>query len=911
MSFNFNVSGRKEDMSIRLRAQNMRNAKGETKQLEAESRRMDERLAELKMAMTREKEERERHSQGFWGKGQTGVLASYAQDILTKTKEKGAKPKKVKVLKDEPIVTPVRKQGPGTLGFIAQQGGKENRVKVKGSRCGQCEHKAAQVTCRECGEDYCAGCFAAFHLKGALKKHRSVPLGSSARRTPRQNSNRSNGPAPSEKGEPVTTVAGAPPPRHMESPAKLADIDVTFRSSSRQSNPPGHSHNSALMPVTSNGASLLDGDYDEANSAAFFQQALNAWRGDTSSDTKAPKICQPKTQPKVPQEMVSVDCGTEEGVVSPRQRDHIDIMFHSKLSYAEKLLLKKHRRGQLVDQSPAYSASETQLRLSTGHSSDVTPSPSGNFLNSRDETQTSKKHSTPNVLKLLIDGPMDEDEESQEEKGLEFASLYNARVQSQELLKTISNAGVTVTEMASSPLSQDDWEQTTSYEVAEATSSESLASKPSSTMLSMVSSQMSDSPRLQEFGHHGEPLGGATGDAGSIGSSLRHVDSEEKVLQRSKANVQSRPQSAVKSRSQAGKESRPQSRANSRAQSRAQSRVQGYRLTPRRRPGSAASVYGEGNLTKTPSDPLKEIAQLSPRTTIQPRAEIDLGSFFTAGVQAQLEPFQERTLTPSGQRKHQVATPTGPSWDEKWKVSNKVYQMAPRSWQPESSLAENVPEDNAANHVCDIGVKHFEQFVAAPLDGNDGKEVETLSWTLSSNVVMTTSHLERPVTEGNDSSSGYSPCPQTGGSTSSGHVPSPGPGVTAMSPRLGSETPSGRRSQMIVVDGGDPSECDVTEWDRGQQDVDDIETLDQLGWELASNTTSRVPDGAASRLSMFSTNTFDEEEELSIHEDFGRTSGLSTPDVNIEDSLRQEDLADDFEDTVEETVRDEVHALPT
>ena len=42
-------------------------------------------------------------------------------------------------------VMPVRKQGPGTLGFIAQQGGKENRVKVKGSRCGQCEHKAAQV----------------------------------------------------------------------------------------------------------------------------------------------------------------------------------------------------------------------------------------------------------------------------------------------------------------------------------------------------------------------------------------------------------------------------------------------------------------------------------------------------------------------------------------------------------------------------------------------------------------------------------------------------------------------------------------------------------------------------------------------------------------------------------------------
>ena len=46
------------------------------------------------------------------------------------------------------LVTPVRNHAPGTLGFIAQQGGKENRVKVKGSVCGQCEHKAAQVVGR-------------------------------------------------------------------------------------------------------------------------------------------------------------------------------------------------------------------------------------------------------------------------------------------------------------------------------------------------------------------------------------------------------------------------------------------------------------------------------------------------------------------------------------------------------------------------------------------------------------------------------------------------------------------------------------------------------------------------------------------------------------------------------------------
>ena len=36
-----------------------------------------------------------------------------------------------------------------------------------------------------------------------------------------------------------------------------------------------------------------------------------------------------------------------------------------------------------------------------------------------------------------------------------------------------------------------------------------------------------------------------------------------------------------------------------------------------------------------------------------------------------MEPFQERVLTPTGQRKRQVATPTAQSVDEKWKLSNK------------------------------------------------------------------------------------------------------------------------------------------------------------------------------------------------------------------------------------------------
>ena len=95
---------------------------------------------------------------------------------------------------------------------------------------------------------------------------------------------------------------------------------------------------------------------------------------------------------------VSVDCGTEEGVVSPRQRDHINVMFHGELSYAEKLLLKQHRRGLRQCLPPGLSATDTQLRRSPGHSTDVTPSDSNVSFDSDDSRVTNK----PNIIKLLI-----------------------------------------------------------------------------------------------------------------------------------------------------------------------------------------------------------------------------------------------------------------------------------------------------------------------------------------------------------------------------------------------------------------------------------------------------------------------------------------------------------------------------
>ncbi|XP_023931283.1 zinc finger B-box domain-containing protein 1-like [Lingula anatina] len=179
----FNITGRKEDVSMKLKAQNLKNVQKQTKQLEVESRKMEERLRELKLAMNREKEEREAQGGGFWDKGQHGAVTTYDKIVLKRTPEKpkedkakDRKTRKVKVLKDDALELPKRSKQPGTMAYIAQRDTAPPRNMVKGTKCGQCEQKAANVSCLECGEDYCAACFASFHIKGALRKHRSMPV---------------------------------------------------------------------------------------------------------------------------------------------------------------------------------------------------------------------------------------------------------------------------------------------------------------------------------------------------------------------------------------------------------------------------------------------------------------------------------------------------------------------------------------------------------------------------------------------------------------------------------------------------------------------------------------------------------------------------------------------------------------
>ncbi|CAH8455336.1 unnamed protein product [Schistosoma margrebowiei] len=58
-----------------------------------------------------------------------------------------------------------------------------NPVNANQSMCGQCEDKNAVVLCQECSEYYCAKCFAMFHLKGALRRHHSLPVSTCSSRS--------------------------------------------------------------------------------------------------------------------------------------------------------------------------------------------------------------------------------------------------------------------------------------------------------------------------------------------------------------------------------------------------------------------------------------------------------------------------------------------------------------------------------------------------------------------------------------------------------------------------------------------------------------------------------------------------------------------------------------------------------
>uniref|UniRef100_A0A8C2UTF1 Zinc finger B-box domain containing n=1 Tax=Chinchilla lanigera TaxID=34839 RepID=A0A8C2UTF1_CHILA len=214
------------------------------------------------------------------------------------------------------------------------------KPKVPGKACGQCESKAALLVCLECGEDYCSGCFAKIHQKGALKLHRTTLLQARSQVLSRildvahgfiKEVN------PDETKAEGSSVKGTSRTQHVPKPPALkescSEVSRGKWAGAERAQPRERR--------------LCEGSFDEDASARSFQEVLSQWRagsqeGQEKRDALSAKPgsleeCEVQTNLKIWREPINVEFKEDS------------------LSYMEKLWIKKHRRTpqeQLPGQLP-------------------------------------------------------------------------------------------------------------------------------------------------------------------------------------------------------------------------------------------------------------------------------------------------------------------------------------------------------------------------------------------------------------------------------------------------------------------------------------------------------------------------------------------------------------------------------
>ncbi|XP_070826787.1 zinc finger B-box domain-containing protein 1-like [Chaetodon trifascialis] len=311
--------------SVKLNARNLQELHMETVTLAQDSKEMEEKLQQLKERMSKEKEER-RHSGWFrWKSGQCGSLTSTgptssAEKNKNRLERLSAGKVKIRVLKDEPLTAPPQPPPPPPPPTIGIRTTRKNRL--RGRYCGQCEVRSAGLMCAECTEDYCIGCFARFHQKGALKLHRMIPIQADLQTHvstqdvvscfQEQNNPCSN---PSTFTSLDPGLGSKPSPDHTIKSKALAVNHGEEKMPEIIEEEPKKEVEWGF-PTT-----LLRGDYNEEESARSFQEALRQWRGERSD-------------------------GAEEPVTEDtNRRVPVRVEFtESSLTNMDRLLLKRHRR---------------------------------------------------------------------------------------------------------------------------------------------------------------------------------------------------------------------------------------------------------------------------------------------------------------------------------------------------------------------------------------------------------------------------------------------------------------------------------------------------------------------------------------------------------------------------------------
>ncbi|XP_049484553.1 zinc finger B-box domain-containing protein 1 isoform X2 [Panthera uncia] len=231
---------------------------------------------------------------------------------------------KLKLLKEQ-LQEPVKQP----LNHKMASSSESEKSKIKGKVCGQCENKAAVLVCLECGEDYCSGCFAKIHQKGALKLHRTTLLQAKSqilsnvldvahRFIKDINPDEQKG----ENNSVKEISKSQHKPRSLPLQGSNSEVDVPTTKRAECSNPRDRL--------------LCEGSFDEEASSQSFQEALNQWRTGHHDDNESQNLRAAKADSLG-------ECEVQTNLKIWREPLNIEFKEDS-LSYMEKLWLKKHRR---------------------------------------------------------------------------------------------------------------------------------------------------------------------------------------------------------------------------------------------------------------------------------------------------------------------------------------------------------------------------------------------------------------------------------------------------------------------------------------------------------------------------------------------------------------------------------------
>ncbi|XP_068939633.1 zinc finger B-box domain-containing protein 1 [Petaurus breviceps papuanus] len=317
--------------SVKLKTKNVRELRVEKVQLELETQEMEKKLQQLQSSMSREKEERERSNGYHWKSGQPGKLGNLSQ-VMSQNKENVVKVSpgkvKLKILKDQ-----VQETVKQPLNYKVTNTSTQEKIKGKGKVCGQCENKFALLVCLECGENYCSSCFARIHQKGALKLHRTTLLQTRSQVLSRLNIAH-------------RFLKEIYPDESQEEQNSKKEIDKNGNASETLSVQISNSEVNYIPskkadPRNQTGGLLLQGSFDEEESARSFQKILTQWRNGSHEDKE--KHIQ-KNSETSQEQMEASEVQTNLKI----WREPLQIEFKDdSLTYMERLWLKKHRRTPL------------------------------------------------------------------------------------------------------------------------------------------------------------------------------------------------------------------------------------------------------------------------------------------------------------------------------------------------------------------------------------------------------------------------------------------------------------------------------------------------------------------------------------------------------------------------------------